>query len=309
MNFIVDGLNIAFRAHHVYDVVRGLKTSTGVPTGMVYGFLKIILKWMSDYPGYNFLVVWDAPGAKTVRQNLFPDYKGNREVTKGDSFVTEEGESLNSFTFQLDMIRNLLTSLGVDQVSAPNREADDVIGQCVQDLFENQINIILTSDRDMLQLVNHKTIVMTPEGKAYDRDKVHEEYGVLPDDLIQLRALLGDKSDNIPGLYRFRKAIAARLVKEYGGVESIYNNDIDKMGLTKTSAKKLKDFQDQALLNVELMSLIRAPRLDYVTGSFNENEIDGMCDILEFTSIRGQLLDLNKPKQGLLKFNELHTTD
>jgi 5'-3' exonuclease len=321
MKFLIDAMNIAFRAHHVYDVQQGLATSQGLPTGMVYGFFKILARWKRAYPEHDFCVVWDRAGGRKIRQDIYPDYKANRQETVTEVAPEEVTEALGDnfsgmdpFNIQLDLIRGMLTPLGIDQVSAPYREADDVLAHMVRRVYGDEPTIILTSDRDMLQLVSRTTILITPDGKkTYDPDKVFEEYGVVPSKLLQLRSLCGDKSDNLPGLPRFRKKTSARLVNEFGDVNGIYAQDTKKLNLTKKEAEKFVIFKDQAFINLEVMRLRDEDcQLDFVSGSRDDTKLLSVLKTLEITTLQDTLLDLHKPplKQGTLRFqNELRSTN
>lgn len=326
MNLIIDGFNIAFRCHHVYDVQQGLTTSEGVPTGIVYGFLKSLLKWKKEYPKRRIIVTWDTPGGAESRQAICPSYKANRtrdfdkvavdKVATKDEDVPEidsDGEFIDVFSLQIEFLKNFLRSLDIDQSEAPATEADDIIATLVRGELAGESNIIYTSDRDLLQLVTWKTVLETPSGKFYDPDKVMEEYGVKPEDLVTFRALDGDKSDNLPGLPRFRRKIIAKLVNDNDGkLESIYKADGLEEELTEKEFEKLSSFEEQAFLNQKIMELRDIEKNILTPGSWNEDQIKGMCDILEFDSLRSDLLGSNKIKQGFLRFNNeplLHPTD
>ena len=114
MNLLVDALNIAFRAHHVYDVKQGLTTSEGLPTGLIYGFLTIIAKWKRKYPHHQIVVVWDRPGGKEWRQKIVPEYKANRPSApapdpgaKVNDLLEREGAT-DIFGLQVSMLHDLL---------------------------------------------------------------------------------------------------------------------------------------------------------------------------------------------------------
>lgn len=308
MNFIIDGMNIAYRSHYVHDVQQGLKTSSGVPTGIVYGFLKTLLKWKDEFPHHHFVVAWDDPDATQKRQEIYEDYKADRDR----NFATiehpdKEGEVIDEFSLQIEFLSNFLRSLGVDQVSASAMEADDVIGSLVRgELSDAQNNIILSSDRDLLQLVSWNTLLMTPGGDKYDPDTVQEEYGVSPEDLVCYRSLDGDDSDNLPGLPYFRRKVIARLVNDYDGeLESIYNAELEEE-LTDKEYDKISSFEDQAYVNREVMKLRDVEKYEVIEGEWNEEEIEGMCDILEFESLRSDLVASND-NQGFLRFNHEST--
>ena len=315
MNLIIDGYNIAFRSHHIYDVKQGLKTSDGLPTGIVYGFLKSLLKWKDKFPHHRMIVVWDTPGGKEERREIFADYKADRErnsdtidvtecdvVGSSDDDGEEEVQMMSLFAFQVRCLKTFLEAIGVDQAQAPKSEADDVIHNLVTGPLSDHSNIILSSDRDLLQLVTRSTVLQTPGGKTYDPDLVKEEYhGIEPKHFLAYRALSGDKSDGLPGLPYFRRKVIARLVSEYDGdLDSIYSS-LDDEDLTEKEHEKLVSFEKQAHINQQVMSF-REREYRIVEGSQDDNRTEELCDTFEIESIRSDLLEFNST-QGFVRFS------
>ena len=310
MNLIIDGYNIAFRSHHIYDVKQGLKTSEGLPTGIVYGFLKSMLKWKDKFPHHRMIVVWDTPGGKEERREIFAGYKADRERNVEDVDVSgcdvvasseDGGQTMSLFAFQVQCLKTFLNAIGVDQAQAPKSEADDVIHNLVTGPLADHSNIILSSDRDLLQLVTRSTVLQTPGGKTYDPELVREEYhGIKPEHFLTYRVLAGDKSDGIPGLPYFRRKVIARLVSEYDGdLESIYSA-LDDEDLTEKEHEKLVSFEKQAHINQQVMSF-RDKEYRIVEGSQNDDQTEELCDTFEIKSIRSDLLDFNST-QGFVRF-------
>lgn len=312
MNVLVDALNIAYRAHYVHDVQHGLTSPSGKHTGTVYGFFNILSRWMKQYPEHDFVVVWDSYGGKEARQEMFEGYKSSRQSSAPPDMDPAELEDPFDFSFQLGYIQALLRSLEVKQAACPGREADDVLAFMVRNDLKEDQNIILTSDRDMLQLVTRKTLVQTPDGKKiYDVDKVVEEYGVRPEKLLQYRALCGDKSDELPGLSRFRKKVVARLVNEFGDIDNLYAQDVKNLNLTKKEAAKFVEFKEQALVNLKVMSFMEDCPIDYTLGSRDDHQLQHALEQLGITTLTSKLLSLHEPaiKQGTLRFSNVHHSD
>lgn len=208
-NVVVDGMNIAFRCAFIYDKRQGLKNSAGEPTGTIYGFARHMVKLRDRFPDAEYYVTWEGKGSHDERKAIYADYKGNRKTSavpegaESDAVVPSTRDTLFG---QLEVLRGLLASMGVHQYKADGYEADDMIATLIRKQLSGpeHKNIIVSSDRDLLQLVGDGTVMMTPHPeKFYDEFTVQEEYGVPPEMLLSYRVFDGDKSDNMPGMYRF----------------------------------------------------------------------------------------------------------
>lgn len=291
-NVIVDGMNIAHRCRHIYDKRQKLATEDGQPTGTIYGFARHVIKLRDRFPGSTIYVTWEGSNSIEERRSVCADYKANRKDKEND-------EEYADFFAQIEVLENLLEGMGIHQITVDGYEADDVMATLVRNRLDGETNIIVTSDRDMLQLVDDQTVLMTPSPERFfDTDKVIEEYGVTPDKLLQYRALDGDKSDNLPGLYRFPRKKIASLVNDYGDVESIYT--AGELNLTEFQQTTLDDFEAQAQLNLEVMRLRTIQDYDLQEGEHDEDTINRLCDDLEFGALRQDLLAFNA-KSGFLK--------
>lgn len=242
-NIIIDGLNLAVRCCYAPGLSE-LKDSQGRPTGVFYGFLNSVASLRRRFPDAKVTVVWD--GSSRRRKDLFPGYKASR----GTHPVTD---------WQLDWLRGTLPVLGVWQAWNPTEEADDVMAALVAGPYANQKNVLYSSDRDLMQMVTENTIWMSPPvGKAketaHDPKAIEAKWGVPPDKIVLLRALLGDTSDEIPGLGIPQK-ISAELVKAYGSVDRLYGSKL--AGITKLQYDKLRASEKMVRRNVELMTLCR----------------------------------------------------
>jgi DNA polymerase-1 len=299
-NVIIDGMNIAFRCSYIYDRKQQLTASDGSPTGTIYGFARHMVKLRDRFPGANFYVAWEGRNSRQERREIYADYKGNRP-DKSDTGGSGESEKPLLFE-QLDKVGEVLEAMGVHQVVADGYEADDVIATLIRERFsaEKYKNIVVSSDRDLLQLVGPNTVFMTPQSeKFYDRHKVVEEYGVPPELLLAYRTFDGDTSDNLPRPPRFPKKKIAALVKAHDGdVESIYTDcAVDLTDFQRTS---LDDFEEQAYINHKVMALRTVDDYELYEGEHDEDTIGALCDQLEIESIRADLLSFTA-KTGFVK--------
>jgi DNA polymerase-1 len=207
---LVDGSSYLYRAYHA---LPKLTSSRGEPTGAVHGVLNMILKLAREQDTEHFAVVFDAPG-KTFRDEMFEAYKANRPPMPDD------------LRLQIDPLLEAVPAMGLPMLQIEGVEADDVIGTlCRQAVAEGMEVLVSTGDKDMTQLVDDNiTLVNTMSGTLLDRDGVKNKFDVYPEQMIDYLALVGDTSDNIPGVPRVGAKTAAKWLNEYGSVESIIEN-------------------------------------------------------------------------------------
>jgi len=248
-NIIIDGSNLAYRTYHALKAIpEPLVDKQGRPTGLLFGFLRGVSTLKKRFSEHQFYVVWD--GSKQRRKSRYPEYKAHRSTVD----IFSDG--------QMDAIRECLPNLGVFQAKNPDEEADDVIASLVRVVLKDQKNTILSTDHDFLQLVTFTTSLLIPKvgprsELLYDPDKVLEEYGVLPEKILQLRSMLGDPSDNLPGVPMVPSKVLKGLLKQHGTVQGIFSSHM--AGLTSKQYEKLRGSKDQVLLNLELMALQDVP--------------------------------------------------
>ncbi len=243
---LVDGSSYLYRAFHA---LPPLTTSKGQPTGAIKGVLNMLKRLIKDYPDSPMAVVFDAPG-KTFRDELFADYKSHRPPMPDD---------LRS---QVAPLHACVRALGLPLLCIEGVEADDVIGTLARRATEaGRDAVISTGDKDMAQLVNaHITLVNTMKDETLDVDGVKEKFGLPPELIIDLLALMGDKVDNIPGVPGVGEKTALGLLQGVGGgLETIYA-DLERVkGLefrgAKTLPKKLDEHRDQAFLSYQLATI------------------------------------------------------
>ena len=254
-NVIVDGLNLAYRCYYAPGMAE-LHDSNDRPTGVVCGFLKTLVSLTKKFEGAKYTVVWD--GSSQYRRSKFSGYKANR--TSG-SLHTKQEDGVPSWD-QIKYLTEILPFLGVAQAYNPQEEADDVMATLVRENFCGFFNIILTNDRDMLQLITSTDNVLLPtQGKRkeaiFDIPKLKEEWGVEPELMVPLRALFGDSSDNIPGVPRVPQKVLTNLLVKHRSINGIYESNLS--GLTELQYRLMMESEKQVRLNLELMSLRNVP--------------------------------------------------
>lgn len=241
-HIIVDGTQLYIRCLSVPGLDQ-LTDAEGRRTGGIVGFLRALASYKKRFPQSKVTVCWD--GSSQRRKSMFSDYKANRPARSGN------------VDFGWEWLRNYLPSIGVIQAYNAVEEADDVMASLTWE-DPNSINLLITTDRDLLQTVTDNTHVLCPamgagKEKIYTPQLVEEEYGVTPAKMVQLRALSGDTSDNIPGASGFGPKTASKAISHYGSIDSLLKSNL--AGMTKLQATNIKNATKQLKLNVELMAL------------------------------------------------------
>ena len=207
---LIDGSSFLFRAYHA---VPPLSNSKGEPTNAIYGVSNMLRKLMADYPTDYFTVVFDAPG-KTFRNELYADYKSHRPPMPDDLRV------------QIEPLHRLIRAMGLPLIMESGVEADDVLGALAQHAAQQGFNVIIsTGDKDMAQLVTEQIILEnTMSNTRLDIQGVFDKFGVKPEQIIDYLALMGDTSDNIPGVSKVGPKTAAKWLEQYHTLENLIAN-------------------------------------------------------------------------------------
>lgn len=245
---ILDGNSIVNRA---YYGVRMLNAPDGTPTNAVYGFLAILQRLLDANSPDALCVAFDLP-APTFRHRQYALYKAQRKPMPDDLAV------------QMPLLKDVLSAMGIKQLSAEGWEADDVLGTvaklCEADGWDCEI---VTGDRDSFQLITEKTDVLhvkTAKGQTetidYDLKRFNDEYGFAPPLMVDLKALMGDASDNIPGVAGIGEKTALDLIRRFGTIESIYSN-LDTLDIKDSVRKKLSAGEESARMSYELATISR----------------------------------------------------
>ena len=245
---LVDGSSYLYRAFHA---LPELVNSKGLPTGAAKGVINMIRRLIKDYPGSTVAVIFDAKG-KTFRDDIYPEYKANRPSMP---------DELRS---QIEPIHKMITAMGLPLVVVPGVEADDVIGTYCQQATEQQVSVIVsTGDKDLAQLVNkHVTLINTMTNVVMDPAGVVEKFGVGPELIIDMLALMGDKVDNIPGVPGVGEKTALGLLQSLGGIDAIYANLDAVADVPVRGAKKLGDKLAAEKANAYLSYQLATIKLD-----------------------------------------------
>jgi DNA polymerase-1 len=286
--YLLDGHALAYRTY--FALSRGTTTSfttrSGEPTAGVYGFTSVLLRiFEQEHP--DFLAVAFDTG-KTFRDDLFPAYKGTREKMPDDLVI------------QMARLRQLVDAFNLPRLEIEGYEADDVLGSVARRAADNGMGVkIITGDRDLLQLVNERIIVNLPgkslaDSKDYLAADVLEYLGVRPDQVVDYKALVGDKSDNIPGVTGVGEKSAITLLKTYDTLDGIYAH-LDE--LSASLRLKLEAGRDSAILSQKLATIITILDipLDLEKArpdAFEPRQVESLFRELEFRSLLGRLTNL-----------------
>ena len=235
---LIDGSSYLYRAYHA---LPNLTNSAGEPTGALHGVLSMINKLVREQPSAHVAVVFDAPG-KTFRDEMYADYKATRPPMPDD---------LRS---QVEPILDAVRSMGLPLLQVTGVEADDVIGTLCRIAASNNLSVLVsTGDKDLAQLVNDKvTLVNTMNDSVLDRDAVKAKFDVYPEQIIDYLALVGDSSDNIPGVPKVGAKTAAKWLNEYDSAEDIVERAEEIKGKVGES---LRDNVDQLKLSQRLATI------------------------------------------------------
>ena len=281
--FLLDGHALAYRPY--FALRRGgtggqiCITRDGEPTAGVYGFASVLLRILEQERPDYLMVAFDT--GKTFRDDLYSDYKGTREKMPDDLVI------------QMVRVRQLVDAFNIPRIELEGYEADDVLGSVAVRAVDAGLGVkIITGDKDLLQLVNDRVMVSLPgkslsDAKDYLRDDVIEFIGVRPDQIVDFKALVGDKSDNIPGVRGVGEKTAVKLLAEYDTLENIYAN---LENISTSVRNKLEKSHDDALMSQELArivtDLVVPLNLDQArTEHFDPQEVEKLFRELEFRSL------------------------
>lgn len=233
---LVDGMALLFRAFYATAVSgQFMINSKGVPTNGVHGFVKHFLTAVSSFKPSHVAVCWDM-GSKTFRNEMFPDYKANR------------GEAPVELIPQFDLVKEVVDAFDIPNIGLEGYEADDCIGTIAKNVDGDTHIHILTGDRDILQLLDERiSVILLQKGYGnylvHTQESFYEEKGIQPQQMIDVKALMGDPSDNYPGVKGIGEKTALKLVQQYQHVEGVVSN-LDQL----TKAQKAKIEQDIEML-------------------------------------------------------------
>ena len=289
---LIDGNNLLFRSYYATAYNGNLmRNSKGFPTNALYGFTNMLNKILNEEKPKYILVALDK--GKTFRHENYHEYKAGRMDTPEELKV------------QFKVAKELMDAMGIKWFEIDGYEADDIIGT-----FSNYVTkddgyegLIISSDRDLLQLINDKVKVKLLKTKDYimmDETTFIENYGIEPNKIIDLKGLQGDASDNIPGVKGIGEKTALKLLQEYGSVENIYVN-LDKV--TGKVKDKLIEFKDDAFMSKQLATIYKEVptnlTIDNILYRGSNNKLQEIYEELEFYSF---LKNINKKEEKKLEY-------
>lgn len=301
---LIDGSYYLYRAFFALRS-RSLTNSKGEPTGAIYGVTNMIRSLLKQYQPTHIAVVFDAKGG-SFRKTLYPDYKATRDAMPEDLRV------------QVEPIHTILKAMGLPLLCIDNVEADDVIGTLAKQAEVEGLSVLIsTGDKDMAQLVSDKvTLINTMDNVILDPHGVEQKYGVPPSKIIDYLALMGDSSDNIPGVPGVGGKIACSLLTEFNSIDDIYNN-IDNVATlairgAKSIQKKLIENEKDARLSYLLATIKTDVALNFSSEQLKPEpaNIEKLKQIFEYHGFNRWLTELNHGrfiKSQLLPANQTVT--
>ena len=272
---LIDGNNLIFRSYYA-TAYRGeiLTNSKGLPTNAVYAYIQMLLKIIAEEKPSHIMVAFDK--GKTFRHESYDDYKGGRSETPKE------------LKEQIPYAKKVTRAMGITVEEIENYEADDIIGTYSKKIDEEVL--VVSSDRDLLQLISPNVkmkLLKMKDYVYYDEKSFYEDYGIKPIEIIDLKALMGDSSDNIKGVAGIGEKTALKLIKEYHTIDNLYKNIDDLKGKVK---ENLLNDKENAYKSLELATIyldvpieVNLEKIAY-KGS-NEEELNSLLKELEFNSL------------------------
>ncbi|HEL1749674.1 TPA: DNA polymerase I [Streptococcus suis] len=298
---LIDGSSVAFRAFFaLYNQIDRFKSPTGLHTNAIYGFNLMLDHMMKRIEPTHILVAFDA-GKTTFRTEMYADYKAGRAKTPDE------------FREQFPFIRQMLDAMGVKHYELDQYEADDIIGTLDKMAERTEIPfdvIIVSGDKDLIQLTDENTVVeISKKGVAefeeFTPAYLMEKMGITPTQFIDLKALMGDKSDNIPGVTKIGEKTGLKLLTEFGSLDGIYEN-IDSMKASKMKenliADKEKAFLSRTLAIIDTQAPIEIGLDDIVYQGPKLEELGQFYDDMGFKQLRAQLGTTSSQEEAVLDF-------
>lgn len=286
--YLIDGHALAYRAY--FALTRGnpegFRTKSGEPTAGTFGFVSVLLRLLeSEKPEY-LAVAFDT--GRTFRDEIYTDYKATRAKMPDD------------LTPQIERIRQIIDALRIPRLELEGYEADDILGSIARQAVQNGYAVkIITGDRDLLQLVNERIVVNLPgktlsEAENYFPEDVKKHLGIDPDQVVDYKALVGDKSDNIPGVRGIGEKTAISLLQKYRNLDEIYAH-LDE--IPETVRKKLIADREMAYLSRRLATIVTDLEIPFNPeqarfGQFNLEQVEEIFRQLEFRTLMSRFREV-----------------
>lgn len=279
---IIDGSSLLNRAFYA---IRLLSNKKGIFTNGIYGFLNMLDKITVDYEPKYMCVVFDRK-EKTFRKDIYDDYKGNRMKFPDELSV------------QFPILKEILTKMGIKVLDKAGFEADDLAGTLSNINEKGLKKLLITGDKDYLQLIKDDTdVIITKRGVSefdtYNIAKMDEVYGLSPAEFIDLKALMGDQSDNIPGIYGIGEKTALKILSKYRTIENLYDN-IDELSKNKTN-ERIAAGKDMAFLSKKLATIVKDVDISMDINDYlvQKEDSDALRKVFEDLELNSRLKALN----------------
>lgn len=284
--YLIDGVFFLFRS---YYAIRGMTDPRGRSTGALYGFIRSVQKIIKEFEPEYLLAIFDGPNNKQKRTAIYEAYKSHRAGMPDD------------LADQLEWSHTFCSAAGIPYLSEEGVEADDLIGAIAQWAAEKGARVfICSSDKDLCQLVNDQIVLINPfkENLVIDRNKVRELYGVWPEQIVDYLAIMGDSSDNIPGIPGLGPKTASALLEEYGTLEGVLSHASAMSN--KKRGEKIQQHEEKARISQQLATLIpidtfpqesafyklKTPKWEALTALYREMQFNSLLKEMEATSPR-----------------------
>ncbi|MCD6288115.1 MAG: DNA polymerase I, partial [Candidatus Hydrogenedentes bacterium] len=273
--YVIDGSAYVHRSYHA---IRALTSPDGRPTNAVYGFVRMFINLLEQFNPVYIAIAFDI-SRETFRTRIYPQYKATRKETPAD------------LVEQIPIIEQIVRAFGVRTVSVDGFEADDIMGTLARQATElGMATVLITGDKDMLQLVNDSVTVMDAardNGVVYTPETVRERFGTDPDHIPDIFGLWGDSSDNIPGVRGIGKKTSKEIIARYGSLEAVYENIAEFKGARRA---KLEEDKELAFVSRELARIRNDVPLDFDVRDCRRESCDhqtllSMFKELGFTSL------------------------
>jgi DNA polymerase-1 len=284
--FLIDGSSYIYRAFYA---IRHLSNSKGVPTNAVFGFTQMLLKVLKDHQPHYIVVTFDSK-APTFRSDVYREYKANRPAMP------------ESLTPQIPYIKKIVEGYRIATLELEGNEADDLIGTVAKGLEQEADVVIITGDKDLLQLVSdHIEVYDTMKEVRYNVDSVIERFGVTPEQVVEVMGLAGDAIDNIPGVPGIGEKTAIQLIKTFGSIDHLLSH-LDQVPQKKLR-EKLESHGEQARLSRRLATVrtdapVRCQLSDFIVTGANPESLRDIFKELEFNKLLRELPEEDGAREG-----------
>ena len=298
--YLIDGSGYIFRAYYALPPLS--RKSDGLPTGAVNGFCNMLFKLLEDSKSEDnkekpthFAVIFDS-ARKNFRNEIYSDYKANRADAPDDLIP------------QFDYIRKSVLAFNLPSIELLNYEADDLIATYVENILKAGAKVtIVSSDKDLMQLYKKNVRIYDPmKNKFINNDDVIKKFGVNPDKVIDVQALAGDSSDNVPGVPGIGVKTAAELISNYGSIENLLNN-LEKIKQNKRRETLIEN-KDKAIISKKLVTLkkdvpIKVEASDFLIKKIDKEKLYTFLRDMEFNRLLSSVISA----YGEIDFNEKNT--